>query len=215
MKNSVKDFWRSLAREQKVAVGLLSVCGIAAIVLAFVEIRRTLVYPFTAPVDKLAQIKQMFGPTDQEKADQQKRTDTDGDGISDWDELNVYHTSPYLSDTDGDGIKDNIEIAKGTDPNCPQGKVCYQQSASTSTNGSLISLPSSTGSALPLKPDRTPAAIRQYLQASGMSAQEVSGFSDQQLLDAYDQSNASFQAPASSTSSAALPEASTSTMGSQ
>lgn len=53
-----------------------------------------------------------------------KTTDTDGDGLSDWDEVHIYHTSPYLADTDGDGIPDGVEVKNGTDPNCPQGQTC-------------------------------------------------------------------------------------------
>jgi hypothetical protein len=45
--------------------------------------------------------------------------DTDGDGLSDYDEVNVHGTDPTLSDTDGDGISDADEIANGTDPNNP------------------------------------------------------------------------------------------------
>lgn len=36
--------------------------------------------------------------------------DTDGDGISDGDEVNVYHTDPLNEDTDGDGLTDGEEI---------------------------------------------------------------------------------------------------------
>lgn len=42
--------------------------------------------------------------------------DTDGDGINDGDEVNIYHTNPLLADTDGDGIKDGDEVAAGTNP---------------------------------------------------------------------------------------------------
>lgn len=52
--------------------------------------------------------------------------DTDGDGISDVDELMIYGTSPYLVDTDGDGISDYDEIfVHGTDPLCPEGETCF------------------------------------------------------------------------------------------
>jgi hypothetical protein len=36
--------------------------------------------------------------------------DTDGDGLSDAEELNVYGTSPVLADTDGDGFNDYQEV---------------------------------------------------------------------------------------------------------
>jgi len=42
--------------------------------------------------------------------------DTDGDGLTDGDEVNTYGTDPLNSDTDGDGISDGDEIANGTDP---------------------------------------------------------------------------------------------------
>lgn len=50
--------------------------------------------------------------------------DSDGDGLSDWEEVNTYNTSPYLEDTDSDGINDKEEIEQGSDPNCPQGEDC-------------------------------------------------------------------------------------------
>jgi hypothetical protein len=45
--------------------------------------------------------------------------DTDGDGISDFDEVRCtrgYCTNPLLSDTDGDGIRDGTELRTGSDP---------------------------------------------------------------------------------------------------
>jgi hypothetical protein len=42
--------------------------------------------------------------------------DTDGDGLSDGDEVHVYHTNPLLWDTDGDGISDGVEVKTGSDP---------------------------------------------------------------------------------------------------
>lgn len=42
--------------------------------------------------------------------------DTDGDGLSDGDEVNKYHTNPLLADTDGDKIPDGVEVQTGTNP---------------------------------------------------------------------------------------------------
>ena len=43
--------------------------------------------------------------------------DTDGDGLSDSEELFEYHTDPLESDTDGDGVSDGDEVwVEGTDP---------------------------------------------------------------------------------------------------
>ena len=42
--------------------------------------------------------------------------DTDGDGLTDGDEVNKYNTQPLLADTDGDLIPDGVEIQTGTNP---------------------------------------------------------------------------------------------------
>ncbi|MDZ7624238.1 MAG: hypothetical protein U5J96_07330 [Ignavibacteriaceae bacterium] len=46
-----------------------------------------------------------------------KNPDTDGDGLSDGDEVFNYKTDPLKADTDGDGLSDYDEIMKYyTDP---------------------------------------------------------------------------------------------------
>lgn len=42
--------------------------------------------------------------------------DTDGDGLSDGDEVNVYATSPLNADSDGDLMSDGFEVTHGFDP---------------------------------------------------------------------------------------------------
>jgi len=43
--------------------------------------------------------------------------DSDGDGLTDWEEIHVYGTDPHNWDTDGDGLSDGDEVHKyGTDP---------------------------------------------------------------------------------------------------
>ena len=49
---------------------------------------------------------------------QESRTprDSDGDGLSDFDELTKYNTDPFKEDTDNDGLTDGLEIELGTNP---------------------------------------------------------------------------------------------------
>lgn len=42
--------------------------------------------------------------------------DTDGDGLTDRDERDVWHTDPAKSDTDGDGFPDGLEVINGFNP---------------------------------------------------------------------------------------------------
>ena len=44
------------------------------------------------------------------------KVDSDNDGLSDGDEVLVYGTSPLNPDSDGDQVKDGDEILAGTDP---------------------------------------------------------------------------------------------------
>lgn len=44
------------------------------------------------------------------------REDTDGDGLTDYDEIYVYGTDPLTADTDNDGISDGSEIKIGMNP---------------------------------------------------------------------------------------------------
>ncbi len=188
-----KRFLESLTREQKLTVGVLLVCGVIAFVLAAVQVNRALNRPFTASLDEFVAFQRSLGPSDAQKMQQQQETDTDGDGISDWQELNVYHTSPYLADTDSDGVPDNIEIARGTDPNCPEGQTCSGSfvgtdfSTSTAPTASdFVGAPSSTAPSGPGVPPRDPASIRQFLKMRGMTDSDLAQYSDAALLKAYD-----------------------------
>ncbi|MGC4189885.1 MAG: CAP domain-containing protein [Thermomicrobiales bacterium] len=49
-------------------------------------------------------------------AAQNATKDTDGDGLYDADETDVYGTDPMKADTDGDGADDGQEVYSGTDP---------------------------------------------------------------------------------------------------
>jgi len=125
--------------------------------------------------------------------------DTDLDGISDYDELYIFFTSPYLDDTDSDGYKDKDEIAAGTDPNCPKGKVCQEaprpktevQSPETSDIANFedfmnqasgdVSLTPGSDELTEMLSSLTPAQLRQLLIEAGAPADLLNNISDEQL----------------------------------
>ncbi|MBU2509631.1 thrombospondin type 3 repeat-containing protein [Patescibacteria group bacterium] len=116
----VSEHWNYLAKEQKIAASVLVVCGSVALVLSMQQIYAGVVNPFTVSKAQFAEAQRKVGAIDSQgrELDESKRRDTDGDGISDFDEENIYGTSPYLRDTDGDGSPDNTELASGQNPNC-------------------------------------------------------------------------------------------------
>lgn len=81
------------------------------------------------------------GATTTAPIDYQK--DSDYDGLSDWEEINVYHTNPLKADTDGDGYLDSTEILIGSDPLNPRdpGDSLTRTIAGTSANSTVSSVP--------------------------------------------------------------------------
>lgn len=118
--------WRALAKEQKISAGILAVCGIIALVLSVERLQSTIRDPFTVSRENIESAKRKLdnlNPTEREE-EEARRRDTDGDGLSDYDEQQLFQTSPYLRDTDGDGALDNVELALSQNPNCAQGETC-------------------------------------------------------------------------------------------
>ncbi len=106
------------SREQKIGFVFMLVFAILAVGLGMLQLRNTVYGPF-APSGKLADNTLV---TDEQA--QLKAVDTDHDSLTDYDELYVYSTSPYLPDSDSDKVNDAEEIAKGTNPLCAEGKTC-------------------------------------------------------------------------------------------
>lgn len=74
-----------------------------------------------------------------------KKTDSDGDGISDYDEVTVFETDPENEDTDGDGFKDGEEISAGFNPSGDGELVLKNQEKDDSSETGTISLGSYVG----------------------------------------------------------------------
>lgn len=66
--------------------------------------------------------------------------DTDGEGLSDADEIQVYGTNPLRQDTDGEGQSDRVEVVAGTDPLDPASLFAIFQ-MTAGTGGQVFSWP--------------------------------------------------------------------------
>ena len=110
--------------------------------------------------------------------------DTDQDGLSDYDEIYIHATSPYLEDSDSDGLDDQKEIARGSDPNCPAGQNCLGFSelesgvSASDTNVPVSGVPILQGEA-------SVSQLRDLLRNAGMSEEMLSDLSDEEILSAY------------------------------
>ncbi|MDD4901197.1 MAG: thrombospondin type 3 repeat-containing protein [Patescibacteria group bacterium] len=112
----------SLNKSQKWAITGLSVFAVLIVVLWFAQLKNSIYAPLNT---KAVNTNGSAQANSQEAKDQAlKNKDTDADGLSDYDELNIYGTSPYLDDSDSDGVKDGVEVKNGTDPSCPAGRTC-------------------------------------------------------------------------------------------
>ncbi len=115
-----------LNAEQKVAFVFLSFLGLGGLIFGFRSFGVSLDKPVRMQIVNYATGEKYLSPDEREQKEREdaKNSDLDNDGITDYDELYVYKTSPYLADSDSDGFDDRTEIFSGNDPNCPEGDSC-------------------------------------------------------------------------------------------
>jgi len=143
-----------------------------------------------------AQKEQILNGLYEDKDEKLKSLDTDKDGLSDWDEVNIYQTSAYLEDTDSDGFTDKIEIINGQNPLCPEGKDCmiteqrspYDTDTATASLGGILGQAdfSSLDQRL-LSGDMEAGELRTFLNDLGAPQDVVNDIDDELLMKLYKQ----------------------------
>lgn len=201
---------KHLTREERVAFGFIAACGVGAVLFGglsfFSNVKKPFLISYTGPRYVTSAEKES------EQTALQRITDTDEDGVSDYDELNIFATSPYIADTDSDGRTDGAEILEGGDPNCALGKTCIsseliQSGASAAfleaqvpEAPELAQVPT-IEEAIGALQSLSVEEVRQMLAESGVDADQLAQLSDEQVMalyqDAISQAAIELQADAS------------------
>jgi len=212
MWRDIVERWHALTKEQKLALVFIGIAGIAVLGLSMQRMQNQIMAPFLVETSSLTEAKKIIGMTAEEEAARQRRIDTDGDGLSDWDEENSYRTNPNLRDSCGDGVADNMRVLTGRNLAClnspnAQGYMDMTDVITTSTDlfempgsgdaASAFSLGSASGSPMAALGQeamqnikqvmlaRDPAAIRASLKEK-IPPEELEKISDEELLMLYD-----------------------------
>ena len=187
----------TLTSEQRAGFVLVFFTSLCALVLGTVYTIHLLRKPFNVSYEGPL----LLSPSEQRalEVEKQKTLDTDGDTLSDYDELYVYRLSPYLRDTDGDGIDDASEVEANTigGVSVSQGSVATGDEF-LNTFGDIfgsgfyvegqgvdsINQAVSGGTAADLS-QVTPEFLREALKAQGATDEQLRYVTDQQLIQRY------------------------------
>jgi len=117
---------------------LLSILSLFVLVLGFFQIRAAIYGPFGGFRKSDAEEKVLLTQEDilSILSEQAKQEDSDEDGLSDYDEVYVHHTSPYIQDSDSDAFSDREETEAGSDP-LDSESTPYHQGEKESLEGDL------------------------------------------------------------------------------
>lgn len=202
LKNQIGRDQEKSIKTRKAAVILLAVMGVFFVGMGFYQMSSRIKRPF-----KISDAGSSSESSVEERYLSVLQTrDTDGDGLSDYDEINVYRTSAYLEDTDSDGLSDYEEIngmtagLEGMNPTCPKGTDCY------GLNDNLAQASSTPTAVLPEIASGTPVSfgtdeeeiinsigtgeidvniLRSMLISNGLKEEDVNQISDDELKAIY------------------------------
>lgn len=183
-------------KTRKAAVIFLAVLGVFFVGLGFYQMSSRIKRPF-----KISDSVNGGGSAEERYLSVLQSRDTDGDGLFDYDEINIHKTSVYLEDSDSDGLSDYDEIKSMSDPNCPKGTDCYGLASNfeNSTSSAEVILPeiasSSVGTETSTDEDKLIEGIstgevdisilRSLLLANGFSEEDLNKISDEDLKTVY------------------------------
>lgn len=175
--NHQTDGLSGLNRQQKFLIFVLLFLFGFVVIFVLVSLDDFLYVP--VPQNNEPSMVDSSTTTQQTRTEEDLRSsDTDKDGLSDYDELYIWKTSPYLPDTDSDSLSDFVEVSSGTDPNCPQGKQCFGLTPTTPETGDS-NLADQT--VMPTAPE-----IRALILSQGLlTSEELASLTDEQLLTLY------------------------------
>lgn len=111
--------------------------------------------------------------------------DTDNDGLSDYDEMYVHGTSPYIEDTDSDGYSDKTEIDSGNNPICKAGEKCLLNTVDATGTTSVTSADNLVAPTDPYA--MTATEIRALLLQSGLDEATLEQIDDETLRQMFQQ----------------------------
>jgi len=199
-----KPIQTALSKQQKISLISLGVFTVLIMIFGILQFRYNLYSPFDYSQEIAASQKNNSNNVGNTVTTDLTKIDSDGDGLNDYDEINVYQTSPYLEDSDSDGFSDKDEILNSTDPNCPAGQTCTQISAAAdSAAGAATASPdtllnTSDGTEAITAEDQIaqdmlngksdPAVLRKLLLDNGMDKAILDQIGDEDLLASYQES---------------------------
>lgn len=174
---------------------LLAILGISGIILGVYRLYDGVYGTLRVPEEELVSQSDLENQSEEALVSSiltLQTQDTDDDGLTDYEELYSYSTSPYLKDSDSDGLQDLVELRDGTDPLCHKDQTCAPTRSSSEILDQLkAQIPDHpTGGAIaPTPPGGFPSGtatlsgeqLRQLLEQSGFPKKDLDTLSDEEL----------------------------------